>query len=516
MTGRLTMLRIVFLGAIAVVAWLDVRRPREKGDRARIALGVWSAIMILFVVFLWFDHVPFAGHLDLMEGVILQHVAQAAHGLPIYPAPTPAYVPLAYNPLYYYLCVPFTRIMGLDLPALRLVAIIGMAVAGMIIYAAVRDRTNSAWWGIIALALYATAYRVMDAYLDNAHSDSWLLAAALAGTYVIGRSESRSGRLAGVVLLVSSFWFKQHGALFVIGGVLYLTWREGLVRSWPYWAVAILLGPVAYAIAPLGVDFHYFTWDVPRGWSKVNVETFARVIRFAAGNYLPLLLAALIPLTRAVKKKEAVTIWHVQFIVACASAVMGSLDWGSSDNVFIPFGAFTIILGTFGLAELVPAGAGAVARAAQALGVAIAFAPLTYAPQTVILSPHSREAYTDLIRTVRALPGPVYAPNIAEFAGPPLFSPGAHWVAVEDMARGPGHTAADEASAFALLDPALHPAGTAYLITNRPLSAMTAPVSLLAPHYVLAEDFGTRFAALTGLPKRYNHGFPRYLYEYRQ
>jgi hypothetical protein len=507
-TGRLTILRVIFLGAMFLVVWLDLRRPRATGDRARIALGIWSALMIGFVVFLWFNHVNFAGHLDLMEGAILQHVTQAAHGLPIYPAPTPAYVPLAYNPLYYYLCVPLTWVMGLDLPALRIVAIIGMALAGAVIYAAVRERTGSTWWGLIALALYATAYRVMDAYLDTAHSDSWLVATALAGSYVIGRAETRLGRLGGLVLLVASFWFKQHGALFAVGGVLYLTWREGIVKSWPYWVVAIVLGPVLYAIAPLGADFHYFTWDVPRRWSLVDVETFARIIRFAAGNYLPLLIAAAIPLVRAARKQEPVTIWHVQFIVACGSALMGSLDWGSSDNVFIPFGAFTIVLGTFGLAELGPM--------LQAVAVAIAFTPLMYAPQTVIVSRHSHEALADLETMVHALPGPVYAPGIAQFAGPPLFSPGAHWVALEDMARGPGHTAADETLAESLLDPALHPTGKAYVLTTRPLDGMKPPVAVLSAHYVLTQDLGNRFVALTGLPKRYNHGFPRYLYEYRQ
>jgi hypothetical protein len=505
MTGRLTILRAIFLGAVAVAIWLDIREPRPTRERSRALLAAWSVLMIAFVGFLWFNHVNFAGHLDLMEGAILQHVAQAAHGLPVYPAPTPAYVPLAYNPLYYYLCVPFTWVMGLDLPALRIVAIIGMALAGYIIYAAVRDRTQSAWWGLIALAFYATAYRVMDAYLDTAHSDSWLLASALAGTYVIGRSETRLGRLGGVVLLTLSFWFKQHGALFAIGGVLYLTWREGLLKSWPYWVVAIVLGPVLYAIAPLGVDFHYFTLDVPRGWSKVNIETFARLMRFVAGNYLPLFIAAIVPFT----KKQKWTVWHVQFIMACATAFMGSLDWGSSDNVFIPFGAFTIVLGTFGLAEIRSV-------VLQVAAVAIAFTPLTYAPQTVVVSSHSHEALADLKGVVKALPGSVYAPGIGQFAGPAIFSPGAHWVAIEDMERGPGHNAADEASAFALLDPVVHPTGHQYVLTARPLVGMTAPLSLLEPHYALVQDYGNRFVALTGTPKRYNHGFPRYLYEFRQ
>jgi hypothetical protein len=34
----------------------------------------------------------------------------------------------------------------------------------------------------------------------------------------------------------------------------------------------------------------------------------------------------------------------------------------------------------------------------------------------------------------------------------------------------------------------------------------------LRDRYVLVRDFGNRFATLSGLPKRYDHGYPRYLY----
>jgi 4-amino-4-deoxy-L-arabinose transferase-like glycosyltransferase len=145
---------------------------------------VWSGVVIGFTVFLWTDHLRFPFLLDLMEGTILQHVGRAAHGLAVYSWPTPDFVPLAYNPLYYYLCAPVTWVFGLDLPALRLVAVAGMAGSGAIIYLTVRKWTGSWWWGLMALGLFAAAYRVMDAYLDTAHSDSWLLCAALLGTYL--------------------------------------------------------------------------------------------------------------------------------------------------------------------------------------------------------------------------------------------------------------------------------------------------------------------------------------------
>jgi hypothetical protein len=511
-SGRLTLLRAAFVAGIALCIALDVRRRRDGLSRAQLALAAWSAVMVAFVAFLWANHVGFPGHLDLMEGTILQHVAQAAHRLPVYPEPTPAYVPLAYNPLYYYLCVPFTWALGLGLPTLRIVAILGMLGSGIVIFGAVRDETRSAWWGLVGIGLFATAYRVMDAYLDTAHSDSWLLCTALAGSYVLQRATTRADRFAGMILLVVSFWFKQHGALFAVGGVIFLTIRTGWRASLPYWALAIVLGPLAYAAAvswPFGPAFHYFTWDVPRGWSLLNGETIARLVRFVAGNYLLLFAGALLPLARAIRGRERLTIWHVQFVAGVASAFMGSLDWGSSDNVFIPFGAFTIVLGTIGLAEL-PATFGGALRTAAA---ALAFVPLMYAPQTVIVSPHAATTYADLVGMVHGLDGPVYAPGIGQSAGAPLFSPGAHWVALEDMLRGPGHAnAVDSARAQAVLSPLAEASGPTYILTNTPHIMEVPPIASLRDRYVLVRDFGNRFAALSGLPKRYDHGFPRYLY----
>jgi hypothetical protein len=514
------LLRGVLLVTVCLAAVVDVQRRQHTNaarSLARDALALWSGITIAFTVFLWVDHVRFPFLLDLMEGTILQHVARAAHGLPVYPVPAPGFVPLAYNPLYYYLCAPVTWVLGLNLPALRLVAIAGMAGSGAVIYATVRGWTGSWWWGLIGLGLFAAAYRVMDAYLDTAHSDSWLLCAALLGTSVIDRAPTRAGRVGGVIILVLGFWFKQHGALFALGGIAFLSYRDGWRASLPYWLAAATLGGLAYVAAvqwPFGPAFHYFTWDVPRKWSTVDAAAVARLARFTARNYLPLVAAGTIPMLSVWRGRAPLRIWHVQWLCGAASALLGALDAGSSDNVFIPFGAFVIILGTVGLAESVRASAVAWSRAAQSVAVAVAFVPLIYAPQTVILSPHAPAAYTDFLAVVHGLGGPVYAPDIGELAGPPLFFPGAHWVALDDIGRGPGHTAADRADAERLLAPAVHPAGAAYLITNLPLAAEQPPLSLLAGSYVLQADFGDRFAALAGLPKRYNHRFPRFLYRY--
>jgi hypothetical protein len=516
--------RAVFLAGVVGLTAADAAR-HELGT-ARSWTRAWLLLVALtvtgFTMWLWVNHVPFPLHLDLMEGTILQHAVRAASGQPVYPEPLPSFVALAYNPLYYYLAAPAIWMFGAHLSVLRVVAILGQAGSGIVIFAAVRRHTRSAWWGLIALGAFAAAYHVMDSYLDTAHSDSWMLCAALLGTYLIDSPNSERARVLGVVVLTLSFWFKQHGALFVIGGVLYLTWREGWRPSLPYWTVAIFLGPVAYLAAvawPFGPEFHYFTWSVPRGWSRVGIDMVSRLVRFVGAWYPAAIVCAFGMLVRdAVRPRERLTAWDVQFLAGCASALMGGLDWGSANNVFIPFGAFTLILATMGLAQLprlITRARSRWAPALPSLGAACVMLPLLYDPRTAIVSDAAgRAAYGDLVAVVRSVGGPVYAPDIGQTEDTSLFAPAAHWVALEDMGRGPGHTSADRMRAWRVLDPVVHPQGTAFVLTNIPLEKETPPVSLLARYYSLERDFGDRFAALAGTPKRFYHGYPRYLYRY--
>jgi hypothetical protein len=220
----------------------------------------------------------------------------------------------------------------------------------------------------------------------------------------------------------------------------------------------------------------------------------------------------------AVRPRERLAAWDVQFLAGCASALMGALDWGSANNVFIPFGAFTLVLATMGLAQLALFVTTARSRGAAALpslGAACVMLPLLYDPRTAIVhDADARAAYGDLVAVVRAVGGPVYAPDIGQTEDISLFAPTVHWVALEDMGRGPGHTEADRMRAWRVLDPVVHPQGSAFVLTNIPLERETPPVSLLARYYTLDRDFGDRFAALAGTPKRFNHGYPRFLYRY--
>ena len=232
---HLLFVNVMFLAAGGLLLLLDAGIRRQfrltEFSPLKVLVAGFAVVNILLVVFLWINHINFPLNLEIMEGTILEHVRRAISMAPIYPSPTPEYVPLSYNPLYYVLAVPFTWVFGMSLSTLRLLTILGTVGCAFILHRLVKSNTGSKWWGLIAVGLLAGSYHAMDHFFDAAHSDMWMLFSVMVGCSIIDRKLSRAWNILAVVILVTAFWFKQHGAWFAVGGVMYLTWREGLRRS---------------------------------------------------------------------------------------------------------------------------------------------------------------------------------------------------------------------------------------------------------------------------------------------
>jgi hypothetical protein len=506
------------LGAamVAVEALAFRSRPRKWSPTEWI-LAAWAVLQILVLAAVCWNHADFPLNLLVTEGTVLQHVERAATGSPIYPEPTPSFLPLSYNPLYYFVVVPLTWILGARLVTLRVVSILATAVSGFVLFRAVREATASRWWGLMAVGLFSASYRAMDTNLDSAHPDACLLAAGLLGTWVVAGARSRARNLLGLTLLVAAFWLKQHGALLAVGALVFLTWRDGWRRALPYWGTVVLLGPVAYILAGpalFGPRFHYFTWAMPRGWTEPTLDALVRYARFALVHYGVLAASSLAYVAwLASRRSREITLWHVQLPFAASTGLLGVLDPGSSDNVFIPMAAWLILTGTMGLHALQVEWPLAGRLRAHALALFVAFAALTYDPREVMSSPRAWDSYRDLVGLLRGLHGQVYAPSLGQLQEGFVLYPTPHWVTLEDLIRGPGRDTRDHPDTRRLLEPVLDPAGPAFVLTNYPLGTYSW-LAFLGRSYILETDFGDRFRPLRTKPSRWDCGWPRYLYRF--
>jgi len=518
--GKTYLIRFAFVAVSALLVFLEVKWLHEIGKGVsvtKIALTLVALANIFFVMFLFFNHADFPLNLEITEGPILEHFQRAVAFKAIYPGPTPEFVPIAYNPLYYIVAIPFSYMFGVNLFTLRFVAILGTVFSGLILYHVVRQKSGSTWWGLLSLGLFAAAYHVMDNYFDVAHPDTWLLCSVLGGTYLIDRNYSRFCNVLGVIVLCASFWFKQHGAFFAMGGLLYLTWREGVSRSLVCWAVALVLGPVAYIFfGPMlfGSHFHYFTWEVPRGWSDINVGTFNYYIEFIAKRYPILALSAGLVLYKAILKgKKKLEIWHVQLVCAGIASFVGAMDPGSSYNNFIPLGTLCILVGAVGIDALQKSSGISCHRVLCILALFVSFGDLIYNPFIVLVPKHAKESYNDLVQLLINLDGNVYAPSIGQLQDGYRLYPTAHWATLEDIIREPGRERRNHPNTRRLLGPVVNPNGRAFILTNERLSDQPW-MAFLENYYVLEADLGDQFRSLRILPVRFDHKWPRYLYRY--
>ncbi|MBZ0298993.1 MAG: hypothetical protein K8J31_04595, partial [Anaerolineae bacterium] len=508
---------VTSLVVIGISVWQQSRQ-RIWGQVDRYLLAGLALANLVLVIFLWVNHLNFPLNLEAMEGSVRLHVLRAASFQPIYTEPSADFVALAYNPLYYVLAAPFTWVLGDGLPTLRLVSVIGAVGAALVIFAVVRRHTGSIWWGLMAAGLFAAAYGATDYYLDTIHSDSWFLLTALLGTYLIDRSRSFSGSLAGLVLLILSFWLKQHGALFAIGGVLFLLWREGLRRGIVYGLVAALFGPALYFLAGpalFGPYFLYFTWEVPRTWSEVSLSTFRRLIRYSI-KYLPALAVASTWFTAwaFLRNRKALNFWHIQFVVALFSGFMGALDPGSQNNVFIPMATWTIIMGVLGIHHAKIHWASLSRYHVPEAALLLSFVLLIYSPPQAFRSSESQQAYADLVEMLNSLDGPVYAPDLGQLQSGYTLYPAAEGVAMEDLIRGLDIDQRYNPLMMKILQPAMQPPDQkGYLLLNNRLGRGWF-LDFLLDYYVLDTDFQDRFISLWTLPSSFSVGYPRYLYRY--
>ncbi len=458
---------------------------------------------------------------------MFEAASRIMRGLPIYPPPRAQYVAMTYNPFFPLLTAILSAFFGLSAATLRLTAILGTLGAWGVIFFAVRKETRSNLFGLLAVGLFANAYFVLDFYADYANADSWMLFTSLLGLYIVQLNRSRRLNLLGIIILCVAFWFKQHGALLLGAGVLYLTWKNGILQSIPYWITAAILGPAAFiTLGPLafGQDFLYFTYRVPSAWSTFGSDTLGRFIGHVVRHWLVLAgVSGLAILQTLVSRFKQMNIWVFSLPFTVLIGFLGVLDPGSENNNFITMDVWFIIVGTITLAQIAQKGSNRFMRSERLVnglviaGIALAFVANLYDIRRAIVPPvEAWREYDDLVKMVNSLDGIVYMPFVGQLPSGARLPYVAHWVQLEDMVRGPGREIRANPVIMSILKPLSYPPGNnAYILTDYPLGADLL-LGFLEPDYGFVADLGDRFKLLRALPGRISGTtWPRYLYAHQ-
>jgi hypothetical protein len=497
----------------------------------------WLVLIALSVLFTAILIAIFVNHIrspEITRGALYESVNRLINGLTLYPKPSIDYVPLAYNPLFSVLGGLFYLITGPSPATLRLTAVVGSIGTGLLIYLAVRRETTSNKFAIIALGIYAGAYLTFDSYLDYANPDSWMLFTGLLGLYILQASRKQAWIIVAILILCTSFWFKQHGAFFVIAGVLYLTWIYGFRKSMVYSVLAFICGPLAFlTLGPVifGEYMLYYTIKIPGTWTTINIGALDRYSVFLMAHWANLFIFSILALFAFLFSKSTKSIWIFSLPVILLMGFIGSFDAGGENNVYIAPAIWLIIVGTGALADLLQTNSWIL----KSIGLEINHAGLytgfinlfaicmllvsfhlnLYDPKRVFTPTGAWSAYNDLINFVKSLDGVVYLPDVGQFQSTYRLPIPVHQVAAEDLVRGTGRGDGNDPLILSIYQELIEPDGNAYIITFNKLENYPV-LSALHGNYILVEDFGERFELLKPLPGRFSGSYwPRYLYAYQ-
>ena len=480
-----------------------------------IILGLYAVLQCVLQLAVFTNHLATP---EITRGPMFEAVSRLRQGLPLYPPPSSEFVPLAYAPFFAVLSAAFSLLFGLSAATLRLVAVLGAIGSGAVIFQIVRRETASVFYGLLATGLFGAAYRAFDCYTDYAQPDSWMLFTALLGFYILGTRQEIKWTALAITLLCVSFWFKQQGALFAIAGVLFVTWRDGLSKSIPFWILAALLGPIAFILLgpPLfGAAFIYYTYQVPSAWSTLDRWTFTRIIRYFGRHWAFLAIICGLSLLKAVRHRRRPTVYWFSLPFSLLIGFLGSLD-ESQNNVYMSSGVWLIVIGTIELAGFLRSISTTSTHQAAALALAaLSFALNYYNPLSVYVPQAAWHEFADLIQTVHSMPGAVYMPDVGQLPSGIRLPIPVHWVPLEDLVRGPGRDRRKHPLVREILSPLIQPKGNAYILMDSPLQDQPV-IAFLASDYILVADHGDRFRLLRALPGRSSgNTWPRYLYAYK-
>jgi hypothetical protein len=233
-----------------------------------VLVAVLSMLFIGAYVMIALGRLGFPYELEWIEGGSLTMAERAASGRPLYVAPSLAYVPFNYPPLYYWVSGFGIRLMGDGFLPLRLISFLSSVACGVLLYQLVRHETGRRLAGWVAVGLFFATFRHAGAWLDVARADSLHLALVLAAFLILRTRATVIGAVCAGALIALGFLAKQSAAVAAFPVVVHLLLTDR--RRGGAFTLAAVLG---IAAGVLGLDaetsgwFRYYVFELAGRYS---------------------------------------------------------------------------------------------------------------------------------------------------------------------------------------------------------------------------------------------------------
>ena len=406
------------------------------GSERAVKQPKWLRILSVFVLILALGSIlqflvvaclrllyPF--ELEWMEGGFVDAIRWVVEGNPLYGEPTISFIPMFYNPFYYFLSAALMRVVGVGFVAPRLVSILSTLGCFLLLFLVVARDSGHPTPGLIAAGVYAATFRFAGGWMDIGRPDSLFLCLVLVAFFVGRRYPNRWGMVISGLLYVLAYYTKQN-VLSIVLVVAPLSLFASRGRTWPQWLSVAIVGPVLFwGLDTISNDwFSFYTFDM------VTYRTMVTDIWFFWRSIIrqmwPVLLLSLFYVVSTVASEfkpllagRAENFWH-NLSLGCAlllSSWSTFLQRWAYANNFMP--------GCAGLGMLSGLGYGQVLKLTQRSSrhvtflvrggalilLLFQFVSVLYSPLTQLPTVEDREAGRQFITRLSELPGEVLVFN---------------------------------------------------------------------------------------------------------
>jgi hypothetical protein len=319
----------------------------------KVITGIVSVYFIGLFLYISLSRLSFPLTLDWVEGAILVQTNRVLLGQELYVAPSAAYVPLVYQPLYFYIAAAFTKLLGFGLGPSRLLSILASCGCFLLIFLITRKASGSSFPGVVAAGLFAATNGVVWTWFSFAKTDMLYIFFSLLGLYFLIGTDIRHAILAGIFFTLS-FFTKQSAIIIIIPTFVFYFWVNRKL-DFLFIATTGLLTSVGILLLNYTSNgwYYFYAFTLP---SYHRLDTNPVQINYVADSLLePILLfigVVLISIISDLKKFIKHKNFYFLFGLAACTLVLSiisALAVGSTRNAFIPAYALIAIVSGIGI-----------------------------------------------------------------------------------------------------------------------------------------------------------------------
>jgi 4-amino-4-deoxy-L-arabinose transferase-like glycosyltransferase len=386
-----------------------------------LPLCAFFALALLYAVI---GRLAYPYPLEWLEPDTPDIAARILAGLPVYGAPSYAYVPSMKTPLYYYVVAAFSSLFGDGLLAGRLVSLLATVGVALFVWLFVRREGGTRVWAAFGVGLFLATYHIARDWYDIARLDSFFLLLTMGAAYSLRFAPRMRGAILAGLLFAAAFFTKQAVLMLMIPALLFYAFaaRRRVLAASLVAATVIVLGMLALHVATGGWS-SFFLIEVPR---HVVIESDAAVTQFWISDMLAPLGVAL-----TVSIAWIASLWRTDrgaalFYTGLLGGALligwaGRANVAGSTNVLMPaYAAFAITM-PLGLARALRAcSSGGGVKRAGCVGVnllaLLQLGLLFYDPRQAIPSAADRALSDAILARLRAVDGAILTTDDRFFA----------------------------------------------------------------------------------------------------